>query len=440
MGSAISGLGDNQEVRNQSGCSRLLNSIVCALCVAPILMIAACWTLGWNERRAVCDARAIAEGKEVVEQVGCGSKWSGDGELVMFSCDLSTDGLAPLSPESSDFESSVSFVGVGLTSVVEVFQCQEHEHSETKKDSVGGGTTTVVTYTYSTDWSSSYIDSASFSSTGKSSSNYMSKCGVENPTWPSYLPTPGSQWNPSAKVGAFTIPSELVRQISLDAPVLASTTPSGWTYANGYYQSTIPGYQFQSNGIGRARVRFYGNDWSMPTYTVLGRNEAGTVDRWTASDSWLCSGFTLIDLRTGTVSIDRLFSALEAESNATTHILRFLGFLLLWFAFSRLFGPLEVAADCIPCVGPCLGDSIATIACCVSCLPGCACALGVIGVVWVAMRPMVGIPLVLIFLCTCCGFVGFKIYSEQKKSKTQPGGTDSSVDGGGAGGEDVEAS
>mmetsp|Transcript_53040 Transcript_53040/g.148878 ORF Transcript_53040/g.148878 Transcript_53040/m.148878 type:complete len:111 (+) Transcript_53040:1078-1410(+) len=86
----------------------------------------------------------------------------------------------------------------------------------------------------------------------------------------------------------------------------------------------------------------------------------------------------------------------------------------MWFAFSRLFGPLEVAADCIACVGPCLGDSIAAIACSVSCLPGCACALGVIGIVWVVMRPAVGIPLILFFILVLAGFVGYKFYRKSQ--------------------------
>merc|ERR1740121_1659 len=99
-----------------------------------------------------------------------------------------------------------------------------------------------------------------------------------------------------------------------------------------------------------------------------------------------------------------------------TWVFRIVGFVIMWVAFSLCFGPLEVAADCIPCIGPCLGDSIAAVTCCISCLPGCACTLGVIGVVWVAMRPMVGGPMVAVFLLTLCGFVAFKCYAKGQKS------------------------
>merc|ERR1711972_808606 len=105
-----------------------------------------------------------------------------------------------------------------------------------------------------------------------------------------------------------------------------------------------------------------------------------------------------------------------------TIILRILGFLVIWFALSRVGAPLGVAADCIPCVGPCLGDAVETIVCCATCPPACGCALGVIGIVWVVMRPAVGIPLILIFLCTCGGSLGYMAYQRMN----QKSGDDSS--------------
>ena len=133
--------------------------------------------------------------------------------------------------------------------------------------------------------------------------------------------------------------------------------------------------------------------------------------------------------------------------------LRFLGFALAWVAFCLLAGPLEVAVDCIPCIGPMLGNAVSAITCCVprqqqkrlvqnhgpfinqcamidmmapffglchvqkrtkkdkkknwhvatknakvSCIPATACTMGVVGVVWLAMRPMIGIPLIILFV------------------------------------------
>merc|ERR1712151_147064 len=174
-------------------------------------------------------------------------------------------------------------------------------------------------------------------------------------------------------------------------------------------------WKVSDSDIGRVRVSFKGTDWSSPRVTVLGENTGGEIGRWTASDSWLCSGFSLAKLRPGTVGKDTFFEDLQAESNGITYALRIVGFLVIWFALSRIGGPLEVAADCIPFVGPFLGDAVDTILCCVTCPPACGCALGVIGVVWVVMRPAVGIPLLLIFLVTCCASVGYVVYQRMQK-------------------------
>ncbi|CAJ1341074.1 unnamed protein product [Effrenium voratum] len=169
------------------------------------------------------------------------------------------------------------------------------------------------------------------------------------------------------------------------------------------------------NGIGDMRVVIKGTDWSNTAVTVLGKNSGGTIQVWTAPDSWLCSGYSLLDLRMGSLEISAVFDAMRAESNGMTWILRIVGFVLAWLAFCLLGGPLEVAADCIPCVGPCLGDMVSAIVCCVSCVPATACTLGVVGVVWVAMRPLVGIPLMLIFMATMVAMIVWKTMYAKKK-------------------------
>lgn len=417
---------DNQEVTSQSGCSRLLNSILCAICFAPVCVIIFTGVLGWNEQRAVCDAKAIDEGKDMVFEVGCDSSSAGAGELVMFSCPLSQTGLTPLGAPNSDFSSVLNIVGTGLSTSVEMYQCVEHVSSSTQKDSVGGGTTTVKTYTYSKEWRSSSVNSGAFSK--KSSNDFQTNCNAENPTWPSALPTAGTQYVSSVDVGAFTVGSDYVSSVPLDTAVFASSTPSGWSLSSNSYESNT--WQISSTGaaagIGQVRVSFLSNNWNEPTATVLGENSGGVVSRWVASDSWLCSGFTLAELRMGSITKDSLFAALEAESSALTMILRIVGFLAIWFALSRCIGPLEVVADCVPCIGPCLGDSIAMIGCCITCPPAAGCALGVIGIVWVMMRPLVGIPLMVIFFLTVGGFIGYAVWAKSKKNKDK--GSDPAVD------------
>lgn len=409
---------ENQDVEHESGAERLGNSICLALCCSPFLLIFMTILLGWNERRAVCDSNAIIAGMDKVQEVGCDTAEQ-NGELVMFSCPLLETGLSDLAMTGDDFDAV--FAGMkyaGIKVEAEMLQCVETERSESKKDNVGGGKTTIKTYTYTTQWKSTAVDSANFKK--KNSQEYLQNCDVENPSWPSSAPETGSVYQNSVLAGAYTLPNALVKSISLTIPV-SGTTPSSYTMATDKTYSTQK-YIRGGRNIGSYRVKFYVNDWAKPLITALGKNQDGTIQSWTAPDSWLCSGFVLHDLRDGTKNKDTLFTELKNEASGLTWIIRFVGFGFMWMAFCLLAGPLEVAADCVPCIGPYLGDAIQAIACVAACPPGCACAILVIGVVWIAMRPLYGLGCMVVF----CGIMGamaaFKFNSQsQKQGMSQQG-------------------
>jgi len=222
-----------------------------------------------------------------------------------------------------------------------------------------------------------------------------------------------------AQVGAFTVPQSFLRGISLNEPLLASSTPAGWgNESNGVYTWTTS----EANQIGSVEVKFYGNDWSRPQVTVLGQNARGSVGRWTASDSWMCSGFTLGTLREGIHTIDELFAALKAEAHFITIFLRILGVVIMWMGFAMLFKPLEIAADCIPFVGPYLGDGVSCITGCITCPMAFCCGTGIIGFMWVFMRPLVGGPLLALWCCSCALGPGlfYKYQQDKNKKDSQP--------------------
>lgn len=411
--------GDNVEVSGESGCSRLGNSFVTAFCVAPAVILCTCFVLGWNERRAVCDMRAIAEGKEKVQDSGCDAT-TGDGELILFSCDLKRTGL-PTFTATGDFSSELSFQGVGLRTEVQIYQCVENQKTTTKKNNVGGGTTKTTTYTYERRWVSSPVDSSRFSK--KNSDNYRDNCGagVENPGWPSGAPQASTVWASSGAVGPYTVPEvPFLQRVPLNDPLVAASTPSGWVRSDSEYTKNSN----YTNNLGAVKATFYGNDWNQTMLTVLGLNSGGSLGRWTASDSWLCSGFTLAELRVGSFDKDVLFAAMEAESSAITWILRFVALVVLWMGCCCIFKPLEVVADCVPFIGPYLGDSVSCIISCVTCPLACACGLGVAGVVWVVMRPMVGIPMLVVFCLCFGGAIALKVYAKGQKDA---GGADPAV-------------
>lgn len=406
-----SSLADNQEVEYQSGASRMLNNICMAICVAPLLLLAMCALLGYNEQRAVCDQRAVMAGSEAVQEVGCDKPSYGSGSLVMFSCDIDTASLPQMKLPGAYF-SRFSHQGTGIRVHSEMFQCIEHDYT-TEEKTQGGGKRIIHTYWYSKEWRSEHVDSGSFRARG--SSDWQNHCGEDNPYWDASVPSSGSSYAQQMKVGEFT--TAMTNKVPLATPIPNLEGDKFWQQVDtgSFYRSR--GGQASYARIGDVRVTFYSNDPFRLKTTVLGNNNQGTIEKWIAPPSWLCSGFTLLDLRMGIFSKDDLFKLLSSEANMLTWILRFVGFALMWFAFCLCFGPLEVAADCIPCIGPCLGDSIARITCCISCLPATACTLGVAGIVWVAMRPMVGIPCVVAFIAMNGGFGSYVAKAKAQKRR-----------------------
>lgn len=367
--------------------------------------------LGWNEQLAVCSQKAISAGNDAVQEVTCDNRMAGSGSLVLFTCDIDAGSLPALQFSNAGDFSSFHHKAIGIKVESYMFQCIETTEKREVKTQ-GGGKDTITTYRYHRDWKSDAVSSARFGTKSRQARDaFNSGCqGMQNPPWNPRAPKAQRKLAQKMNVGAFT--TTMTDKVPIDTPVQLQAPPLGWrTSGAGEFYLGQPSYA----QIGDVKVRLMSNSPRNMKATVLGRNDEGMVAKWTAPSSWLCSGFKLSDLRMGTISKEDFFTQLASEATALTWILRFIGFILMWVAFSLCFGPLEVAGDCIPCVGPWIGDGIAAVTCCVACLPATGCTLGVAGLVWMAMRPHIGIPLMLAFVIIFGG-LGFYI-AKQKRAK-----------------------
>lgn len=406
-------------VTRESGGEGMVSAL-CGACFAPFLLLGALILLGWNEHHTVCKARAAIAGFDRAQEQDCNSATAGNGDLILFSCNVKRDGLVPWTVESGAFKGHLMFLGTCMSVQSEMYQCVEHKSSTTQKDSVGGGTKTTTTYSYSKEWKEEEVSDAWFEN--RNSLDFRHICGQGNPAWPRDVPQSRVEYRTSALIGQYNVSQELLRSIPCNRRVQATSVPRGWTEErNGVYQRQPSGQLSLHPEIGTVQVAFAANDWANPMHTVLGRNENGRIVPWRAPSSWLCSGYTLHALQEGERSKEEFFAALQDENQQLTWALRAVGCLLCWVSFCLLFRPLEVTADCIPCIGPMLGDVIAGLIAVVSCPPGIGCALGVIGIVWAAMRPSVGIPLILMFLA---GVVGTLVAASFLVSKRRRGRTE----------------
>lgn len=392
------------EVTHQSGISRLFNSIIAAVCIAPLVLLVVAFIVGFNEKRAVCESRAIDAGAAKIKEVStCDSFKDTDGKLVFLQCDVgkaevdvSSMKLGPFMKEIGDAK---KFQSTGLQVKVEMLQCKENVKTSEKKDQGGGGgKTTVNVYTYTREWSSSRIDSTTFNKDARNdpASGFQKECAAENPDFPIISST---AYADTAAFNAYKLTESYVKKIPLDKKAITQAPDDTWDDKDceGHFHfCTNDKYSAKSvKGLGKLRVSFFKFDDANKQMTVLGENKDGVIDIWTAPNSWMCKEEPLGGLKTGKVSSEDFFKDLRATSQAVTWLLRLGGFCLAWLAFSMMLAPLGVVADCIPCIGPCLGDMMEAVACVVAICPACACTMLVAGVCWVFMRPMLGIPLML---------------------------------------------
>uniref|UniRef100_A0A7S3Q7G4 Uncharacterized protein n=1 Tax=Chaetoceros debilis TaxID=122233 RepID=A0A7S3Q7G4_9STRA len=358
------------EVENQSFGDKICDALA-GIVIGLVLFIGAFPLLWWNEGRAVDAYKAINEGRDIfipIDPTVIDAK--NDNKLVYLT------GLAIPSENLTDSAFGLEVSGsTKLQRNVEMYQYTEKKTSKKKKN-IGGGTTTVIEYTYPKKWQSTPIDSSNFK-----------KAGHTNPQNMPY--TSESFYSTNVTLGAFTLPTDMIDRISsvqqLGDSLSTDIIPSGntlvqefqeWTYPNGYgfYFGNTTMYPY----IGHTRVTF--DALTSGTASIIARQVGSTFAPYVAE-----SEAELYLVRKGIVSAEDMFLTAEANNKALAMVLRILGAVLMSVGIGLVLKPLEVVADVIPCIGDLVGAAI----CCVSSLIGVALSLIVIGIAWVANRPII---------------------------------------------------
>lgn len=145
------------EVTTESWGSRLGNSFK-GVIVGGVLFLAGIPLLFWNEGRAVKTAEALEEGEAACVEVKDITTINRDneGHLVHMT------GMASTQETLMDpLFNCVSLNAIRLTRKVEYYQWVESSSTREEKN-VGGSTTKTTNYSYSTQWSSTPVDSSKF--------------------------------------------------------------------------------------------------------------------------------------------------------------------------------------------------------------------------------------------------------------------------------------
>lgn len=217
---------------------------------------------------------------------------------------------------------------------VEMYSWIEKSESHSKKN-IGGSETTETTYTYAKDWEEN----------PKSSSNFKHPEGHENPqkSLDSY-----TNKVTVATIGAYNFDPQSVMLPNFSQLPLNSqnvTLSAGATLANDSYLfiRKSEGGTFETPQIGDLRISYR---ILQPGFngTIFGKLSGSKIDSYFDQ-----SGNHLYRVFIGTR--DQSITTLHTEYTILLWILRLVGFLLMWFGLSALFGPISVLLDILPIFG-----------------------------------------------------------------------------------------
>jgi hypothetical protein len=382
------------ETTSQGWLSRLMGSIKSVL-VGLVLFVVSFPILFFNEGTAVRTAKSLDEGAGVVVTVSADAVApANDGKLVHLN------GEATTTETLSDPDFGVSANAIKLIRDVEMYQWEEEKKSETKKK-LGGGEETVTTYTYKKTWSDSPIDS----------SDFKEPTGHGNP---GEFPVKASEQS-AAKVtlGGFTLSGALVDKMNESVPVAAdaSTLPGPM---RGKAQASGGGYYIGGNPsapqVGDVRVTF--KAVKPAVVSVVGRQVRDTFESYQTQ-----AGDALLMLRYGTLSAAGMFEAAHRDNTIRTWIMRFLGFLCMFFGLTMIFRPIAVFADVIPLFGTLLGAGIGIFAG----LTSAVLSLLVIAFAWIFFRPLLGITLLVLAIGALVLLVMVAMKRKASRAAVAPG-------------------
>lgn len=398
---------DAIEVVEEQGFFSRLKDALSGVCVGILFLLGGIGFLFYNERISVLTHKTIIEGKKVAVKIPVSSSSRIDHrlekKLVYFTTtiDLSDRML-------SDEQFGVSVPGaLSLEREVEMYQWYEDVDKKTRKK-LGGGTETVKSYSYYKQWSSVPI----------SDTQFQNRQGHEN----IYTSFPFESWIPpltqtGVMIGDFEIPSAILQSpkissfidlppgsISVDnipdeyaqiKPYIVETVKDG---CDGLYLShrymddisnppalpeDIPPPNPSMAEVGDMRI-VYKYVPTPITITVAARQNGYTFDAY-KSKKYKQKLFLIYP---GKLSKNELFERAVDDNNAATIMLRFIGFVVITLGFYLILVPLNVVAD----VMPCLGNIVGTGNFCIACTFGTLLSFVVIGISWIAVRPLIGIP------------------------------------------------
>ena len=353
------------ELKKNSFISRFLNSIG-AVFIGLALIVICLIALGCNERKNVRAIRAYDEfGKNLIETGSAQANPVYDGKLVAIRGNLS---FSPVSDSSYQITAN-SFV---LIRTVEMYQWREIQR--------GSSTDSEITYEYTGGWESSFINSGGFHNTS-----------YANKPWPSDAAFQyRSIYADDAQLGDFRVTPEQLSDLSASS---IFTIPENAQFPQGFLRSADGRYicsgDLSDPKIGDLRISFLISE--ITGASMLGKQQGNAIVSYTSKN-----GTPIERLFAGEMSGAEMVAQLQAENSAATWFLRIILTILVCAGFAMFFTPVQVLVSVIPFLGKYLGKATKTVAQVIGGIAGVVLSLLVIAISWIAVRPLVAIPLLVV--------------------------------------------
>ena len=360
-----------------------------------MLIVVATCLLYWNEGRSVRTGDTIAEARRATVNLPDVTRRDPafDGQTVHVT------GRAVTEEELTDPLFGIKAAAIALRRRVEFYQWVE-EATQEKRTKLGGDEETVTTYTYSTQWVGSPVDSQRFRKVDGHENTIRLRAGNE------------TLYADHVTLGAYRLPEFLSHSIGGEKAlqlaisdeerlnlqkILFPREPvaAGWsgyaekntgeslrnpaallhTLGNTMYIGRRP----DSPDIGDVRVTF--SEVRPAEVSVIAKVSGDTFVPFHASN-----GENFFRLAMGKREAQAMFDDARSANETTAWLLRALGVLLCVAGIRMVLTPVRVIADILPLLGTIAGAGTGLAAL----LLGVSWSVAVIAIAWLRFRPLLG--------------------------------------------------
>lgn len=379
------------EITTRSWGSRLKDAFV-GILIGIVLLSAGIVLIFWNEKHSLHTAQSLEQAQKILVSIPSAPVNPKNNLKVVY-----VNGIATTKDTLSDPQFGVSVVAISLKRSVEMYQWKESV--ETKKESqMGGSEKEVKSYSYSTTWSETLIDS----------SNFKTPDGHQNPgAMPIQTKT---QYADKVTLGDFTLPYTLSSLMDVSQPVALNKVNKEalgkelnkpvHLVDNVLYLGQDP----NNTQPGDLRIKMSA---IMPQdVSIIAQQTENTFQAYMAP-----AGESVLLLEPGRPSAQLMMENAQSENRMIAWIIRLASLLMLIGGFALIFNPLVVLADVLPFLGSIIGFGTGFLAI----LLGSALWIIITATAWFTTRPLWSIGLIVILIVG--GF--FMIRSKRNKQEVQ---------------------